>query len=474
MKTYILAARNHMKKKNKKTEIALAIPYSSNAEKSVLGAIFLDPNFVDSVIESLKPSDFWDPINNLVFRAILELIKKRQAIDAVSVAEMIRKLEPDCDFSPEAYIKELVESVPLVAYPYAHIKILRELSLKRDILRISTEISNKALNPETDVEELLAVCDQKLAAVMNQRDFHPYSDLGTTLTNTVELVGECLHSRVAGKNSLWYPTKYPDLNKLIGGLSRGDLIIVAARPGMGKTAFALNLATDLCFKHNVPVGFFSLEMSKEQIGIRILSLRTGIDTNSIKTGSLTKEEFADLVEEAEKLANKPFFIDDTAGISLTDIRVKARRLAREQKIGVIFIDYLQLIRNLMSHIHTREQEISEISRNLKALAKDLNIPVVALSQLNRAVEGRENKRPVLSDLRESGAIEQDADIIMFLYREDFYKPDEKSVQNLAELIVAKHRNGPTGTVKLVFLKESMIFESYLDVPTTAYSESART
>ncbi|MCS6961535.1 MAG: replicative DNA helicase [Deltaproteobacteria bacterium] len=459
-----------MKKNRIKEPTPVVIPYSAQAEKAVLGAIFIEPNFVDYAVESLKPDDFYDPKNQAIFNGILELVRKRQAVDAVSVAEAAKKFEPEKNFQPEEYLQELIEAVPLIGYPLAHIKLLKDLSLKRELIKLAADVSNKALAPDTEVDELLSFCDQKFSKIMNQKDFHPYADLATTLSDTIDLIGRSLTNQTGVHNMLWFCTKFKDLNKLIGGLSRGDLIIIAARPGMGKTAFVLNLACDLCFRQDVPVGFFSLEMSKEQIGIRILSLRTGIDSNAIKTGTLSKDDYADLAEEAEKLASKPFFIDDTAGITLTDLRVKARRLVREQKIGVIFIDYLQLIRNLSSHIHTREQEISEISRSLKALAKDLNIPVVAVSQLNRAVEGRENKRPVLSDLRESGAIEQDADIIMFLFREDFYKNNQQEdSSSVAEIIVAKHRNGPTGTVKLAFLKETMMFENYLAEPAIPHS-----
>ncbi|MCS6893220.1 MAG: replicative DNA helicase [Deltaproteobacteria bacterium] len=449
------------KKKTSSNELQVTIPYSSQAEKAVLGAILIEPNFSDYAVESLQIDDFYEPKNQIIFSAVLELVRRRMPVDAVSIAEMVKKTSAALDFEVEEYLKEILNSVPVISYPLAHIKILKETSLKRQILRVAAEISNQAVRPDVEVEELFAECDQKWAKLMNQRDFHPYSDLSKTLVETIELVGTSMMGRNSG-SGLWISTKYKELNKLIGGLGKGDLIIIAARPGMGKTAFVLNIACEISFKQGLPVGFFSLEMSKEQIGIRILSLRTGIESSAIKTGNLTKDEYNDLAEEAERLASKPFFIDDTASITLTDLRVKARRLVREQNVKVIFIDYLQLIRNLSSHIHTREQEISEISRSLKALAKDLNIPVIALSQLNRAVEGRENKRPVLSDLRESGAIEQDADIIMFLYREDFYKSKDESKQGIAEVIVAKHRNGPTGTVKLAFIKENMAFENISD------------
>ncbi len=449
-----------MRKKNRDSQNeVLLLPFSSQAEKAVLAGIILEPNFVDYAVETLTLDDFYSPINRSIFSAVLELVKKRQPVDQVTILEAVKKINPDPEIDYEEVLKDIIINLPPVAYPLAHIKILKDMSLKRKIIQLSSEISNKALQPEVEVEKLFEECDQKWSSLMNQKDYHPYVDLSKTLASTIELIGRSINNDRTGGNLLWIPTKYKGLNKLIGGLAAGDLIIIAARPGMGKTAFALNLASDLCFKENIPVGFFSLEMSKEQVGMRILSLNTGIDANKIKTGSITEEDFEDLAEEAERLASKPFFIDDTASITLTDLRVKARRLVREQKVKVIFVDYLQLIRNIHSHIHTREQEIAEISRSLKALAKDLNIPIVALSQLNRAVESRENKRPVLSDLRESGAIEQDADIIIFLFREDFYSSFNEEIQSVAEVIVAKHRNGPTGTVKLAFMREIMAFEN---------------
>lgn len=451
-------------RKKKKIEASndLALPFSSQAERAVLAGILLEPNFVDYAVENLSVDDFYSSVNRQFFLAVLELIKRRHPVDQITILEQVKKMNPDPQIDFEEALKEIIADMPPVAYPLAHIKILKDMNLKRQIIQISADLSNKALQPDTEIDKLFEECDQKWSKLMNQRDFHPYVNLSNTLASALELIGKSMDQDKSVGNLLWIPTKYSNLNKLIGGLGAGDLIIIAARPGMGKTAFALNLACELCFNQGIPVGFFSLEMSKEQLGIRILSLNTGIDASKIKTGELSEDDFDDLVEEAERIASKPFFIDDTASISLTDLRVKARRLVREQKVRAIFVDYLQLIRNLHSYIHTREQEIAEISRNLKALAKDLNIPVVALSQLNRAVEGRENKRPVLSDLRESGAIEQDADIIIFLYRDDFYNSSNDDVHSIAEVIVAKHRNGPTGIVKLAFIKQNMAFENMTD------------
>jgi len=435
--------------------------YSEQTEKAVLATMLLEPNFVDLAFEHLSAEDFYDARNKKIFEILKHIYQKGGGCDAVVLKEELKSKRLFEDFISESYVNEILAALPEVAHPALYVQILKDLSLKRHILSISAELSNEALGGDLTGAQLVDLADQKWLSLIESLTRKTYVNLSEALSSSLNLISETLsQQRYSKDNFLWMPTKFPDLNKLIGGLQKSDLIVIAARPGMGKTAFALNLAADLAIEKDIPIAFFSLEMSKEQLGLRILSMYSKVDCSGLKTGSIDEESFSKLISAGEEIANKPLFIDDSAGLTLSELRAKTRRLVKEQKIRAIFIDYLQLIRNLAPNIHTREQEIAEISRNLKGLAKDLNIPVVALAQLNRAVEGRENKKPVLSDLRESGAIEQDADIIMFLFREEVYRPTEEN-QNIAEVIVAKHRNGPTGSVKLVFEKQFLRFSSYI-------------
>ncbi|MCI9365128.1 MAG: replicative DNA helicase [Clostridia bacterium] len=432
-------------------------PNDIEAEQAVLGCMLLDGESVALALEVLKPDDFYREENKLIFSAMLNLYGRSEPIDLITVKEELVSLGKFELCGGIEYIADLSEKVPTTANVDKYVKIVEEKSILRNLIKTSNELVNLGYDQTLEVDEIIEKAEKSVFNLMknrNQKGYTPIKDiLVEAFANLEKLYNQKEH--ITG-----IPTGFIDLDYKTAGLHGSELILVAARPAMGKTAFALNIASNAAVRARIPVALFSLEMSKEQLTTRILASETMIDSNKLKTGKMDEEDWIKLAEGLEPLSESEIYIDDTPGISITEIRAKCRKLKLEKNIGLVVIDYLQLITGSGSKKNgSREQEISEISRSLKILAKELDIPVIALSQLSRAVEQRkDDHRPMLSDLRESGAIEQDADIVMFLYRDDYYNPDSEQ-KNIAEVILAKHRGGSTGTVELLWLGNYTRFEN---------------
>ena len=422
-------------------------PHDTEAEQAVLGSMLTDQDAVIDAIEVLKPEDFYREDNKYIYEAILNLYNKAEPIDIITVkSELISmgKFEVVGGFE---YLGILPDKVPLVANAERYIKIVEEKALLRQLIKASNELIDLGYAQNEDIEMVMDQAEKKIFDIMqgkNQKGFSPIKDI---LIETFSEIEKLYNQKepITG-----VPTGFADLDYKTAGLHNSDLILVAARPAMGKSAFALNIAANAAINAKVPVAIFNLEMSKSQLVNRMLCSEAMVDSNKIRTGKIEEDDWAKLATALGPLSEAPIYIDDTAGISVAEIRAKCRKLKLEKNIGLVVIDYLQLIQGSGKRNASREQEISEISRSLKILAKELDIPVIALSQLSRAAEQRADHRPMLSDLRESGAIEQDADIVMFLYRDDYYNPDTEK-KNIAEIILAKHRAGSTGTVELLWL-----------------------
>lgn len=422
-------------------------PHDTEAEQAVLGSMLTDQDAVIDAIEILKPEDFYRDDNKYIYEAILNLYNRAEPIDIITVkSELITmgKFEVIGGFE---YLGILPDKVPLVANAERYIKIVEEKSLLRQLIKASNELIDLGYAQNEDVEMVMDQAEKKIFNIMqgkNQRGFTPIKDV--LIESFAEI--EKLYNQKEPITGI--PTGFADLDYKTAGLHKSDLILVAARPAMGKSAFALNIATNAAINAKIPVAIFNLEMSKSQMVNRMLCSEAMVDSNKIRTGKIEEDDWVKLATALGPLSEAPIYIDDTPGISVAEIRAKCRKLKLEKNIGLVVIDYLQLIQGSGKRNASREQEISEISRSLKILAKELDIPVIALSQLSRAAEQRADHRPMLSDLRESGAIEQDADIVMFLYRDDYYNPDTEK-KNIAEVILAKHRAGSTGTVELLWM-----------------------
>ena len=430
------------------------LPNDPQAEKALLSSIIFNPSIVSQVIERLDPEDFFWPENRAIYKTILSLYEKNLPIDIVSISNEIKhlKLEKELELvGGLEYLASLLELVSVVKSHKYYIDVIKTKSIKTKIIKASLETIQDAYNEELDINYILDKSQRRIIDISYSSKSIDYYSLSDILANVLENI-----ERIAEEGTVGLPTGFDEFDKMTSGLQRGDLVIIAARPSMGKTAFAINLAYNIVVKTKLPIIFFSLEMSKEQIAQRFLSLESSVPMTKIRNGTLTVQDMDRLAEAISILSEQPIFIDDTPIISTTDIRIKARKVKVEKKqLGAIFIDYIQLIKG-EEKSDSRVQELSEISRSLKALAKELNVPVIALSQLSREVEKRTDKRPLLSDLRESGAIEQEADLVMFLYRDDYYNKDSKKA-NLTEVIIAKQRNGPTGTISLYFAKDILKF-----------------
>jgi len=424
-----------------------SLPHSVEAEQAVIASILIDNRSLDRIVHIINIDDFYIPYNRLIIQKIFELQEEGKVIDLVTLADRLISENLIEKAGGIEYISTLVNILPNSANVVHYANIVREKSLQRKLIERSVEISEMAYNYTGDINELLDDAERRIFAVAESRIRGDIKPIGTIISHTFEIIESLYHrqGQITGT-----PTGFIDLDRITNGLQRSDLIIVAGRPAMGKTAFALNIALNACTKHNKVVAMFSLEMSAGQLVQRLLSAEANIESQKLRNGRLSMEEWSKLASVAGELNDINFYIDDTPAISVTEVRAKSRRIKREKGLDLIIIDYLQLMSSNKGE--SREQQISEISRSLKALAKELDVPVIALSQLNRSVENRQDKRPVPSDLRESGAIEQDADIIIFLYRDEVYVKDTKK-PGVAEIIIAKHRNGPTGTVELAFIKE---------------------
>lgn len=430
-------------------ELGKIPPNDIEAEQAVLGSMMLDRDAVSSALEVLKPEDFYREENKLIFDAILNLYNRSEPIDLITVKdELISQGKFEICGGLE-YIADLPEKVPTTANVDQYIKIVEEKSILRSLITTSNELVNLGYDQSLEVDEIIEKAEKNVFDLLQNRNQKGYTPIKDILVETVAQLEKLYNQK---EHITGVPTGFSDLDYKTAGLHGSELILVAARPAMGKTAFALNIATNAAVRAKVPVAIFSLEMSKEQLTTRILSSESMIDSNKLKTGKMEEEDWIKLSEGLEPLSEANIYIDDTPGISITEIRAKCRKLKLEKDIGLVVIDYLQLVSGSGNRKNgSREQEISEISRSLKILAKELNVPVIAISQLSRAPEQRkDDHRPMLSDLRESGAIEQDADIVMFLYRDDYYNQDSEN-KNIAEVILAKHRGGSTGTVELLWL-----------------------
>jgi len=434
-------------------------PQNLEAESSVLGGILLDNEAINLVLELLRPEDFYRESHRKVFRAMIELSERSEPVDLITLSDFLKNRGDLDAVGGTAYLASLADFVPTAANIAYYARIVREKSILRSLISTATDIATRGYEEQGNVEEFLDSAEKVIFDISEKKIKAAFVAVGDMIKDTLKTV-EKLYERkemVTGVS-----TGYNDLDKLTAGLQPADLIIVAGRPGMGKTAFALNIGANAAF-NGIGVAVFSLEMAKEQLVLRMLCSEARVNSSKVRSGYLGERDFPQLAKAAGRLHEAPIYIDDTPAISVLELRAKARRLVRDRakKIGLIVVDYLQLMRG-MGGANNREQEISEISRSLKALAKELGVPVMALSQLNRRVEDRNDRRPQMSDLRESGAIEQDADLIMFIYRDEVYNKNDDSKKGLAEIIIAKQRNGPIDTVNLTFLNEFTRFENYTE------------
>jgi len=440
-----------------------ALPNSAEAERAILGGVVLDNGLISQAIELLRPEDFYVPSHRRIFLAMIALFERGAEINPILIGEELKKENALESVGGISFITNLTYGLPHSTNIAHYAKVVRGKSMLRQLIKVSNKITQEALEQEDEPEIILDHAEQAIFQLADERIRQGFVHVKPVAEQLLEKIQE-MEGRAAVLTGL--TTGFADLDKLTSGLQRQDLIIVAARPSMGKTSFALMLAENAAIHAGAVVGIFSLEMSKEALVMRLLCSQGNIDAQRFRNGFLSRPEWAQIAKSLGILADSKIFLDDTAGISVLEMRAKSRRLAAEQKkLDLIIVDYLQLMTGAAKRFESRQQEVSQISRELKALAKEMNVPVVALSQLSRAPESRSDHRPQLADLRESGALEQDADVVAFIYREEQYKtPEERNnlpedQKNVAELIVAKQRNGPTGTVDLRFTPSSMRFDN---------------
>lgn len=441
-------------------------PQNLEAESSVLGGILLENDAINRVLEILSPEDFYRESHRKIFRAMIELADRNEPVDLITLSDFLKARGDLEAVGGSSYLASIAALVPTAANINYYARIVREKAIVRHVINAATEIATRGFEEQGNMEEFLDTAEKVIFNISEKRIRSSFVMVGDMIKDSIKMV-EKLYERKEMVTGV--PTGFKDLDELTAGLQPSDLIVVAGRPSMGKTAVCLNIATHAAFA-GVGVAIFSLEMAKEQLVLRMLCSEARVDNSKIRSGYLAEREFPKLVMAAGRLADAPIYIDDTPAISVLELRAKARRLVRdrEKKVGLIIVDYLQLMRG-MGNAGNREQEISEISGSLKALAKELHVPVIAISQLNRQVENRKPPKPILADLRESGAIEQDADVIAFIFREVVY--DDKADERVAEVVVAKQRNGPIGTVRLAFFKEYTRFEDLTEREEFGYKEA---
>ncbi|MER3422939.1 MAG: replicative DNA helicase [Nitrospiraceae bacterium] len=432
-------------------------PQNLEAEQSVLGAILLDNASMAKAMEILTEDDFYRTAHRKIYTAMLDLSEHGEVIDQITLTEHLKIKGELESVGGSAYLAELVQVVPTAANIKYHCRIVRDKALLRGLISTSTEVISRGYDGTASVDDLLDYAERSVFSLAQGKLGRSFSRLKDIIKESLDLV-DTLHKR--GKAVTGVPTGFHDLDELTAGLQPSDLVVIAGRPSMGKTSLALGIAQHAAIKHNQKVGIFSLEMSKEQLVLRMLSSEASVDSHRLRIGKLQKEDWWRLAEAAGRLEQAPIFIDDTGALTVQQMRGKARRLKAENGLDLLVVDYLQLMQG-RSDAESRQQEISDISRSLKALAKELSVPVVALSQLSRAVESRKPPIPMLADLRESGAIEQDADVVVFIYRDEVYNPDSEE-KGIAQIMVKKHRNGPTGDVKLTFLDKFAKFGDFSD------------
>lgn len=438
------------------TSIHRLPPQNIEAEQCVLGSILLQPGAINKAAEIVGADDFYREAHRLIYAAMLALFDRSEPLDLITVTSHLQDARKLDTVGGPAYLASLTDLVPVAANIGHYARIVRDKAILRRLIQTSTEIAGRCYEQQDDIDALLDEVEQTVFEISRAKSGQSYWPMKTVINTTFKHV-ESLYERK--EHITGVPTDYNDFDRMTAGLQPSDLIILAARPSMGKTALAMNIVQHVALMHKTAVGVFSLEMSKEQLGLRMLCSVSRVDSQRLRTGFLKEQDWPKLTRAYNMLLDAPIYIDDTPAITVLEMRAKARRLKTEHNIGLLVVDYLQLMRG-RSNVQSREQEISEISRSLKAMAKELAIPVIALSQLNRSLEARPNKRPQLSDLRESGAIEQDADVICFIYRDEVYnKAEDNPNKGIAELIVGKQRNGPTGTVRLAFLSHFTTFEN---------------
>jgi replicative DNA helicase len=432
-------------------------PQSIEAEMSILGGVLLENEAINRVLDVLVPEDFYRETHRKIMRAMIELNEHREPCDLITLTTILKKRGDLEEVGGGAYLATLVDFVPTAANIAYYSKIVKEKAILRTLISAATSIITDGYDPQVEIEQLLDTAQKTIFDISENKLKPAFYQVNAILKDTIKNI-EALYEKKDHVTGV--PTGYFDLDEKTAGFQRGDLIIIAGRPSMGKTAFALNIAQYAAIhaEPNQAVALFSLEMSKEQLVTRLLCSEARVDASRLRTGHLIETDWHKLTRGASALHEAKIFIDDTPAISVMEMRAKSRRLKAEHNVGMIVVDYLQLMRG-GTNPESRQQEISEISRSLKALAKELSVPVVALSQLNRGLESRTDKRPMMSDLRESGAIEQDADVIMFVYREEVYDKENPELKGKAEIIIGKQRNGPIGTVNLAFLGEYTRFES---------------
>jgi replicative DNA helicase len=443
-------------------------PQAVDLEAAVLGAMVLEKEAIAKAIEVLDDTAFYRPAHQLIFQAMERLFERGEPVDVLTLIEELRRSGDLEKAGGEYAITELTTKVTTAANVEYHAHIVLERALMRQLISSSSEVVNRAYTETEDALSLLDEAEQRIFKISEKRMRKSFVSMNTAVHSTMEML-ESIHGKHSGITGI--PAGFTELDNYTGGFQKSDLIIVAGRPSQGKTALVLSIARNASVLHNIPIGFFSLEMSTQQLVMRLICAEARVDAHSVRTGRLPEDEWRKLSTSVGRLYKAKIFIDDTPALGVLELRAKARRLKAEHNVGLIVLDYLQLMQG-PRNIQSREQEISNISRSLKALAKELEVPVIALSQLNRAVEARSDKRPVLADLRESGAIEQDADVVIFVHRPEMFGIDKDEdgdpTEGIAELILGKQRNGPTGKVKLAFVKQYARFENLTRIREEAF------
>ncbi|MEX0748600.1 MAG: replicative DNA helicase [Candidatus Saccharimonadales bacterium] len=430
-------------------------PQNVQAESSLLGSILIDPEALTKIADTVRPDDFYEQRHNQIFTAMLHLYEQRKPIDVLTLSEKLETSGSIKAVGGSSYITELANSVPSAAHIHEYGEIVAKKATLRRLISAAQEITNLGFSDDEDTDALIDQAEQLLYGVSENKGHTGFRAIGDVLNESFDRIEELNKNKGQLRG---VPTGFKGLDNKLAGMQDSDLLILAARPAMGKTSFALNIAHNVAVKEGIPVGIFSLEMSQEQLVDRLLSAESGVDSWKLRTGNLENTDFAKIGEAMGALSEAPIFIDDTPMANVMDMRTKARRIQSEHGLGLIIVDYLQLMSGRGNYGENRVQEVSEISRGLKGLARELNVPVLALSQLSRSVESRSPQIPQLADLRESGSIEQDADVVMFIYREEVYNP-ETDRQNIADILIKKHRNGPIGEVELYFHAEKTQFRS---------------
>ncbi len=442
------------------TSTKMVPPQNIEAEQAVLGTILIQDRSLLKIVEILSPEDFYRDSHKVIFEVMVSLFEKREPHDLITVNSLLSDRNRLEQIGGTSYLTSLADVIPFTGTLVHHAQIIRKKSILRRLIQTSSEVAARCYDAQDDIETLVDQAEKTIFEIAQARKKQGFESMSKIVPRAFDRITKLSERK---EHITGVATGYEELDRMTAGLQASDLIILAGRPSMGKTALAMNMVQHAALFHKVPVAVFSLEMSMEQLALRMLCSIGRIDSQRIRTGRLQDNDWPKLTRATSVLTESPIFIDDSAGLSVLEMRAKARRLKSDNNLGMVVVDYLQLMQG-NSGIDNRTQEISDISRSLKAMAKELDVPVIALSQLNRSLESRTDKRPQLSDLRESGAIEQDADVIIFIYRDEVYnKADDNPNRGLAEVIVGKQRNGPTGTVKLTFLAEYTTFESYTNL-----------